>query len=140
MAHVSEYLEHLSQLNLGPNVAAFVGHSNLRMHVMGFERSLDPKRTADASRNVISMQTHLNDALDAGYLGLSIQTLPWDKLDGERFRSQPLPSYFARWSEYRKLTKLLRARTAFSKACPISQPRSMCCSSSGKVWVCFADH
>ena len=30
-----------------------------------------------------SMQAHLTDALNAGYLGLSIQTLPWDKLDGD---------------------------------------------------------
>ena len=112
-----EYLEHLSQLNLGPNVAAFVGHSNLRMHVMGFERSLDPKERP-TPQEMISMQTHLNDALDAGYLGLSIQTLPWDKLDGERFRSQPLPSYFARWSEYRKLTKLLRARDRVFQGVP----------------------
>ena len=112
-----EYLDHLSQLNLGPNVAAFVGHSNLRMHVMGFERSLDPK-ARPTPREMASMQAHLTDALNAGYLGLSIQTLPWDKLDGERFRSRPLPSYFARWSEYRQLTKLLRARDRVFQGVP----------------------
>ena len=112
-----EYLDHLSQLNLGPNVAAFVGHSNLRMHVMGFERSLDPKARPTPGE-MASMQAHLTDALNAGYLGLSIQTLPWDKLDGERFRSRPLPSYFARWSEYRQLTKLLRARDRVFQGVP----------------------
>ena len=49
--------------------------------------------------------------LDAGFLGMSIQTLPWDKIGGTRdLRSRPLPSTFARWSEYRRLTRLLRAR------------------------------
>ena len=69
---------HLEALPLGPNVAAFVGHSNLRMHVMiptfGDPRPSHSRGTEDhvyASRK----------GLDAGYLGLSVQTLPWDKLD-----------------------------------------------------------
>src|SRR5207247_10201989 len=35
-----QYLEHLSGLPLGPNVAPLVGHSALRVAVMGLERSL----------------------------------------------------------------------------------------------------
>src|SRR6185503_18729090 len=57
------------------------------------------------------MEELLGEALDEGYLGLSIQTLPWDKMGGSRaFRSRPLPSTFARWSEHRRLTRHLRAR------------------------------
>ena len=41
------------------------------------------------------MAAMLDEALDAGYLGLSINTLPWDKMDGDRFRSRPTPSVFA---------------------------------------------
>ena len=37
---VEEYYKHLESLPLGPNVASFLGHSNLRMKVMGLERSL----------------------------------------------------------------------------------------------------
>ena len=57
------------------------------------------------------MRREVEEGLDAGYLGLSIQTLPWDKMGGSRdFRSRPLPSTYARWSEYRHLTRVLRER------------------------------
>ncbi len=103
------YFDHLETLPLGPHVTSFVGHSNLRMHAMGFDRSVDPdaKPTAD---ELASMERLLEEGLDAGYLGVSIQTLPWDKLDGSRFRSRPLPSYYANWSEYRRLTRICRRR------------------------------
>ncbi len=104
-----EYLAHLDTLPLGPNVTSFVGHSNLRMHTMGFARSVDPDVEPTATE-LEAMERLLAEGLDAGCLGLSIQTLPWDKLDGSRERSKPLPSYFAHWSEYRRLTALLRAR------------------------------
>ena len=104
-----EYLDHLGTLPLGPNVTSFVGHSNLRMHVMGFSRSVD-RHVRPTADELTRMERLLNEGLDAGCLGMSIQTLPWDKLDGSRHRSRPLPSYFARWSEYRHLTRTLRAR------------------------------
>lgn len=103
------YLEHLDTLPLGPNVTSFVGHSNLRMQTMGFSRSVDAHAEPTAAE-LSRMERLLADGLDAGCLGLSIQTLPWDKLDGDRERSKPLPSYFARWGEYRRLTRLLRRR------------------------------
>ena len=112
-----DYLAHLDSLPLGPHVSAFVGHSNLRMDVMGFERSLD-KRIKPSTEELDRMRSDLESALDAGYLGLSIQTLPWDKLDGDRFRSRPLPSYFARWAEYRALTKILRKRDRIFQGVP----------------------
>src|SRR5205823_1419637 len=59
------------------------------------------------------------EGLDAGFLGVSIQTLPWDKVGGTReIRSRPLPSTFARWSEYRRLTRLLRARGRIFQGVP----------------------
>ena len=67
------------------------------------------------------MEGWLDEALDAGYLGLSISTLPWDKMDGEEaspFRSRPMPSVFASWSEYRRLAARLRARGRVLQAVP----------------------
>ena len=107
---LQDYLHHLGELPLGPNVTSFVGHSAIRAHVMGIERSLTrgERPTAD---ELARMERLLRDGLDAGYLGLSIQTLPWDKMGGSRdLRSRPLPSTYARWSEYRRLTRLLRER------------------------------
>ncbi|HZV00183.1 MAG TPA: amidohydrolase family protein [Planctomycetota bacterium] len=105
----ASYLSHLDSLPLGPNVASFLGHSTIRMSAMGVERSLT-RDVAPSRREMRRMEYLLDEALDAGYLGMSIQTLPWDKMDGEAFRSRPMPSVFARWSEYGKLAGHLRRR------------------------------
>ncbi|MBZ4416536.1 amidohydrolase family protein [Myxococcus sp. RHSTA-1-4] len=104
------YLEHLDGLPLGPHVASFLGHSALRAHVMGLHRSLD-KGVRPGEDELRRMEALVREGLDLGYLGLSVQTLKWDKMGGTRdIRSRPLPSTYARWSEYRRLTRLLRER------------------------------
>jgi N-acyl-D-aspartate/D-glutamate deacylase len=111
------YLDHLDRLPLGPNVCSFLGHSALRAHVMGLGRSLSvDEQPSDAELE--RMADMLSEALDVGYLGLSINTLPWDKMDGDRFRSLPTPSVFASWSEYRRLARVLRARDAVLEGVP----------------------
>jgi N-acyl-D-aspartate/D-glutamate deacylase len=116
-----EYLDHLGELPLGPNVCSFLGHSAIRAHVMGLGRSLDEDVEPTAGE-LDAMARMLEEALDAGYLGLSINTLPWDKMDGDRFRSRPTPSVFARWKEYRHLSAVLRRRDAILEGVPdISQ-------------------
>ena len=114
---LAEYFEHLNSLPLGPNVASFVGHSNLRMHVMGFERSVQPS-VKPSRAELEEMERLLSEGIDLGYLGLSVQTLPWDKLDGDRWPARPLPSYFAPWSEYRRLTRILRRRDRVFQGVP----------------------
>ncbi len=114
---LAEYFEHLDSLPLGPNVASFVGHSNLRMHVMGFERSVQPG-IRPSQDELAQMEALLHEGLDLGYVGLAIQTLPWDKLDGERMPARPLPSYFASWSEYRRFTRILRDRDRVFQGVP----------------------
>ena len=113
----SAYIAALERLALGPNVASFVGHSDLRAHVMGLERSTDPscRPTPD---ELARMEAALEDALDAGFLGLSTMTNPWDKLDGDRFRSRSLPSAYARWSEFRSLNRILRRRGRMLQSIP----------------------
>ncbi len=115
---LGEYLEHLDQQPLGPNVTSFVGHSAIRAHAMGLARSLDKKeRPSDAEMK--TMEGLLEEGLDAGYLGMSIMTLRWDKMGGTRdFRSRPLPSTFAHWSEYRRLTRHLRERGRIFQGVP----------------------
>ena len=106
----ADYLAHLGTLPLGPNVASFVGHSAIRAEVMGMARSLD-KRVRPTEDELSRMERLVHEGLEAGCLGLSIQTLPWDKVGGSRdLRSRPLPSTFARWSEYRRLLREVRAR------------------------------
>jgi N-acyl-D-aspartate/D-glutamate deacylase len=105
----AEYRAHLDALPLGPNVAALLGHSDLRCSVMGLGRSVTrgerPSRDERAR-----MERLVADALDAGFLGLSVNTNFWDKLGGDRHRSQPLPGAFASFGEIHALARLVRAR------------------------------
>jgi N-acyl-D-aspartate/D-glutamate deacylase len=64
------------------------------------------------------MERWLEEALDCGLLGLSSMTNPWDKLDGERFRSSQLPSTYASWGEYRRLNRVLRRRGGILQSTP----------------------
>ncbi len=113
-----EYLQHLETLPLGPHVASFVGHSAIRAHVMGIERSLE-KGVRPTSDELARMDSLVEEGLNEGYVGLSIQTLPWDKMGGTRdYRSRPLPSTFATWSEYRHLLRRVRARGRIFQGVP----------------------
>ncbi|TVQ93154.1 MAG: N-acyl-D-glutamate amidohydrolase [Deltaproteobacteria bacterium] len=112
-----EYLEHLDRLPLGPNVASYCGHSTIRAHAMGLERSLT-KGVRPTVDELATMQGLVEQALDTGYLGLSIMTLRWDKMDGDRFRSRPLPSTYAGWREYNTLLREVRRREKVFQAVP----------------------
>jgi len=111
------YVAFLRQHPLGPNVTTFLGHSDLRTRVMGLARAVDGRARPTAAE-LAEMERLLEDALDAGFLGMSSMTNPWDKLDGERFRSARLPSTYATWSEYRRLHAVLRRRGAILQSAP----------------------
>lgn len=76
---------------------------------MGLDRSLDAK-VRPSREELARMSALLEEGLDAGYLGMSINTLTWDKMDGSRHRNKPLPSTYARWSEFRFSNRVLRRR------------------------------
>ena len=118
----ASYLDHLDSLPLGPNVTALFGHSAVRASVMGLGRSLDDS-VRPTPAELAEMTRHLHDALDAGYLGMSFNTLPWDKMDGTRYRSKATPSVYAKWSEYRHFAKVLRARDRILQMVPDLQGR-----------------
>ncbi len=113
----AEYAAALDALPLGPNVACYLGHSDLRVATLGLgpatEGRVRPTRAQQAA-----MEAHLVAALDAGFLGLSTMTNPWDKVGGERFRSRRLPSTYATWGEYRRFHRILRDRGAILQSAP----------------------
>jgi len=113
----AEYRAFLASHPLGANVTSFLGHSDLRARVLGLSRAVDPacRPTGDELR---AMERWLEDALDEGFLGLSSMTNPWDKLDGDRFRSARLPSTYATWGEYRRLHDVLRKRGRILQSAP----------------------
>lgn len=119
------YLEHLETLNLGPNVAMFLGHSTIRAYVMGLGPSLSTGNVPSKSE-LARMTEILEGALDCGYMGLSINLLEFDKMDGQEFRSRPTPSVFANWKEYRHLFQTLRKRERILQTVPnIANPLTL---------------
>lgn len=101
---------------LGPNLAAFVGHSDMRAKVMGLERSVSGD--APTEQELQQMEALLEEALDAGFLGMSSMTTKLDRLDGERAWAKPLPATYANWHEYRRLNRILRRRDAILQSAP----------------------
>ena len=113
----AEYVQTLDELPLGPNVSSMLGHSDLRTKVLGLERATtEGVRPTDAELE--RMAQLLDQALDAGLLGMSGMDAPIDKLDGDRFRSRALPSTFATWRERRRLIKVLRKRGRILQSAP----------------------
>lgn len=103
----AEYVDALEARPLGPNVAAFIGHSDMRSATMGLDRATRKDQRPTKSEQA-AMERMLADALDAGFIGMSSQQLLFDKLDGETCRSRTLPSTYARPRELRRLKSLLR--------------------------------
>lgn len=121
----SEYVAALETLPLGPNVAAFIGHSDMRAARMGLSRSTD-NAVRPSRGELAAMKADLIDALDAGFIGMSSQQLMFDKLDGEVCRSRTLPSTYAKRRERRALNKILRARGRALQGGPdVAKPQSL---------------
>jgi N-acyl-D-aspartate/D-glutamate deacylase len=117
-----EYADHLRSLPLGPNLVSMIGHSTVRSAVMGLGRSLDRTVQPDAGE-LTAMGRLIDESVDAGLLGLSVNLLPWDKMGGERYRSRPTPSVFAKFAEYRTLAETVRRRDGIFQAIPNVQTR-----------------
>ncbi|MBX7169422.1 MAG: amidohydrolase family protein [Pyrinomonadaceae bacterium] len=111
-----EWINHIQSLNVGPNVASFIGHSDIRAKVMGIDRSLNEseKPTLD---EINQMQKMLEAALDAGFIGISMQHNPWDKMDGRHW-SKLLPAAYAKSNERKALVEIVRRRNAHLQGVP----------------------
>lgn len=116
-ASAREYVAALERRPLGPNLAAFIGHSDMRTATMGLDRATRPEVRPSAAEQR-RMEQMLSEALDAGFVGMSAQQLLFDKLDGDRCRSRTLPSTYAKGREMRRLRRILRDRERVLQAGP----------------------
>lgn len=116
-SNAAEYVRALDALPLGPNVSSMVGHSDIRTSVLGLGRATEHD-VRPSEEELARMTTRLEEALDAGLLGLSGMDAAIDKLDGERFRSRALPSTFASWDERRRLISVLRKHGRMLQSAP----------------------
>ncbi|TQV81302.1 amidohydrolase family protein [Exilibacterium tricleocarpae] len=112
----AEYYTHLERLNLGPNVASFLGHSNVRLAALGKQRCLQREPVTDADKH--TMGNHLQEAIEAGYLGMSIDMLPWHRWMGYKYNGASIPSQYAHMDEYRYLAGILRRHGRVMQATP----------------------
>lgn len=113
----SEWKRFIQATPIGPNVISFIGHSDMRVGVMGLHRATD-RAVKPTSAEMQKMESILSEALDEGYLGLSTMCLKWDKIDGDRAWSKSLPSTYARWGEIARLNKLLRRKNRVHQGAP----------------------
>ncbi len=129
----AEYVAALERLPLGPNLAAFLGHSDVRTATMGLDRATRTEVRATRGERE-QMARMLTEALDAGFVGMSAQQLLFDKLDGDLCRSRTLPSTYARGREMRRLRSILRRRRRALQAGPdASHPHTIVVQALGSL-------
>jgi N-acyl-D-aspartate/D-glutamate deacylase len=101
----ADYLKHIDDLPLSANMAPFLPHSMLRIEVMGLQDSVSRQPTnAELDR----MAGILDEAMQEGYLGLSTDGLPLHFLANEPNLSKRIPTQYAEFGEYKKLTDVVR--------------------------------
>lgn len=107
--NVREYYEHLETLPSGPNIASFIGHSNIRIEAMGLDRAFMQAKATD--EELKRMEAIVEEAMQAGYLGMSVDMLPfhrWAGIYNPKYLGISVPSQRAAKSEYFRLSKVLR--------------------------------
>ncbi len=115
-----DYLTHFEGLNLGPNIAAFVPHSMLRIEVMGLNASIS---RAPTELELKKMEQILEGAMQLGYLGLSTDGLPFHYLSNDPHTDKRIPTQFASFKELRRLLKVVRKYDRVWQTTPIIENR-----------------
>jgi N-acyl-D-aspartate/D-glutamate deacylase len=115
-----DYLTHFEGLNLGPNIAAFVPHSMLRIEVMGLDASIS---RAPTELELKKMEQILEGAMQLGYLGLSTDGLPFHYLSNDPHTEKRIPTQFASFKELRRLLKVVRKHDRVWQTTPIIENR-----------------
>ena len=84
-----DYLDHFKEIPLGPNVAAFVPHSMLRVEVMGLQDSIERDPT---EAELAEMERLLDQAMQQGYVGMSTDGLPFHYLANAPHTDKRIPT------------------------------------------------
>ena len=115
------YLDHFADIPLGPNLAAFVPHSMLRVEVMGLRDSISRDPT---EAELVQMETLLAQAMNQGYLGMSTDGLPFHYLANEPHTDQRIPTQFAGFAEMKRLLRVVRDHNRVWQTTPIIENRA----------------
>jgi N-acyl-D-aspartate/D-glutamate deacylase len=112
-----DYLRHLDQLPLGPNIVPLLPHSMLRIEAMGSTDAAVTREPTAAERT--RMRELLTEAMAQGYAGMSTDSIPFHYLANDPHRSERIPAQHASWSELKELLDVVR--------------------SANRVWQCTPD-
>jgi len=118
--NTGDYMDHFDDIPLGPNVAAFVPHSMLRVEVMGLQDSISREPTPV---ELEKMATLLGEALDQGFMGMSTDGLPFHYLANGPNTDKRIPTQFAPRSEMKRLLQVVRDRDRVWQTTPIIENR-----------------
>lgn len=99
------YLDHFDRMPLGPNVAAMIPHSMLRIEVMGLQDSVSRDPTPD---ELARMESLLEKGMREGYVGFSTDALPFHYLANQPNVRKQIPTQFAPFGELKRLTNVVR--------------------------------
>lgn len=110
-----DYLNHLDDLPLGPNVAPMLPHTMLRIEVMGLEDSISREPT-DAE--IQRMTELVEKAMKEGYVGFSSDGLPLHYLANDPHRSEKIPAQHAPWREIKAIGNVVRKYNRTWQATP----------------------
>lgn len=110
-----DYLDHLDDLPLGPNVAPMLPHTMLRIEVMGLEDSISREPTDD---EIKQMEALVEKAMKEGYVGFSSDGLPLHYLANDPHRNAKIPAQHAPWKEIKALGNVVRKYNRTWQATP----------------------
>ena len=99
-----EYLDFIESRGVGPNVAAYVGHSSVRVYVMGKD-ALTRKATED---EILEMEKIVKESMISGGLGFATST--FEGHNGEN--GVPMPS---RLADDKEMHNLIMAMSSFGR-------------------------
>ena len=99
-----EYLDFIENRGVGPNVAAYVGHSSVRVYVMG-EDALTRKAT---DTEILQMEAIVKESMISGGLGFATST--FEGHNGEN--GVPMPS---RLADDKEMHSIIMAMSSFGR-------------------------
>jgi N-acyl-D-aspartate/D-glutamate deacylase len=99
------YLDHFEKISLGPNIAAFIPHSMMRIEVMGTDGSV--KRSPTGEEN-LALQKIMSEAMEQGYMGLSTDQIVFHYLANDPNKNIRIPSHFAECEELKPCLEIVR--------------------------------
>ncbi len=118
--NTGDYMDHFADIPLGPNVAAFLPHSMLRVEVMGLEDSISREPTDEELEKMAEL---LGKALDQGFMGMSTDGLPFHYMANEPNTDKRIPTQFAPRKEMKRLLQVVRERDKVWQTTPIIENR-----------------